>query len=173
MGAYLLLRADVDIDFRYFGLFFFRFFSGEFSLPAWIVISFWFLKDLFFAGLALYLNQEGGGVAFGAHVGGFVAGLAMVWLIKLIPKKEAEPKRRPIRVQVSKAVPSIVPAAVQPRVEAPTIYLYDGDAQSGPYDLFQVQHMLAQGTLSSQAQYWSEGMAEWRSVSELGDGVAS
>src|SRR5439155_21914168 len=54
MVAYLLLRSEVDIDFRYFGLVFFRPFSGEFSLAAWVAISFWFLKDLFFAGLAHY-----------------------------------------------------------------------------------------------------------------------
>src|SRR5947209_5999433 len=64
MGAYLLLRAKVDIDFKYFGFFFFRLFSGEFSLAAWVVISFWFLKDLFFTVLSYYLDLGKGGVAF-------------------------------------------------------------------------------------------------------------
>ena len=53
------------------------------------------------------------------------------------------------------------------------IYLFDGSVESGPFDLFQIQHMLSQGTLSTQAQYWSEGMTEWRSVSELSGGVTS
>src|SRR5258706_4559821 len=97
MGAYLLLRASVDIDFRYFGLIFLRPLSGEFSLPAWVAISFWFLKDLVFAGLAFYLNQGGGGVAFGAHVGGFLAGLGLVGLIKLFPQKQSQPKCGPMR----------------------------------------------------------------------------
>src|SRR5205085_962953 len=57
MGAYLLLRAHAEIEFKYFALLFFRFFSGEFSLAAWVVISFWFLKDLFFAGLSYYANR--------------------------------------------------------------------------------------------------------------------
>ena len=169
MGAYLLLRARVDIDFRYFGLIIFRPFSGEFSLPAWVVISFWFLKDLFFAGLAFHLNRGGGGVAFGAHVGGFLAGLGLVGLIKLFPRKEAEPKRGPMRVHL----PAAAPAAVETHTETPTLYLYDGDAQSGPFNLFQIQQMVSQGAVTSQALYWSEGMNEWRSISELSDGVVS
>src|SRR5258706_3013737 len=170
MGAYLLLRASVDIDFRYFGLIFLRPLSGEFSLPAWVAISFWFLKDLVFAGLAFYLNQGGGGVAFGAHVGGFLAGLGLVGLIKLFPQKQSQPKCGPMRVHL----PAKIPAPAKPLTETPTIYLYDAEAQSGPFDLFQIQQMVSQGAVTSQALYWSEGMTEWRSISELaGAGVSS
>src|SRR5262249_33716935 len=108
MGAYLVLRTRVKIDFRYFALIFFRFFSGDFSLPAWVVISFWFAKDLFFAALTYSLNEGHGGVAFGAHVGGFLAGLALVGLPKLVVKKQPAPNRAPMRVQLparAQAVP--------------------------------------------------------------------
>ncbi len=169
MGAYLLLRASVDIDFKYFGLILFRPFSGEFSLPAWVVISFWFLKDLLFAGLAYYFNAGGGGVAFGAHVGGFLAGLGLIGLHKLFPQKEPEPERGPMRVHL----PGPLPSAPETHAETPTLYLHDGEAQSGPFNLSQVQQMLSQGTVTSQNLYWSEGMTEWRSVSELADGVAT
>jgi membrane associated rhomboid family serine protease len=163
LGAYLLLRADAEIEFRYFGLIFFRPFSGEFSLQAWLVISFWFLKDLFFAALSFYAGKGHGGVAFGAHVGGFLSGLGLVALHKAIERKPPEEIRRPIRVTL--------PAAVQtfPRTEdeSPNIFLYQADAQIGPFNLQQVQQMLSFGSITAEAFYWSEGMAEWRSVGEL------
>src|ERR1043166_467388 len=101
MGAYLLLRAHVKIDFKYFALIFFRVFSGDFSMAAWIVITFWFLKDVFFAVLSYYVNQGGGGVAFGAHVGGFLAGMGLIGLHKLLPPKgqrQQKTKHSPMRV---------------------------------------------------------------------------
>ncbi len=70
-------------------------------------------------------------------------------------------------------LPAKIPAPAKPLTETPTIYLYDAEAQSGPFDLFQIQQMVSQGAVTSQALYWSEGMTEWRSVSELAGGVAS
>jgi len=56
-------------------------------LPAWIVLGYWFVLQ-FLSGAATaiaYSNgTRGGGVAFWAHVGGFVAGIVM---IKLLPKR--------------------------------------------------------------------------------------
>src|SRR5262249_48000783 len=46
LGAFVLLLPKTRINFRYFVFLIFRFFSGEFWLPAWLVLSFWFLKDL-------------------------------------------------------------------------------------------------------------------------------
>jgi rhomboid family protein len=172
MGAYLLLRAKVHIDFKYFGIIFFKVFSGEFSLAAWFVITFWFLKDVFFAVLSYHLNEGGGGVAFGAHVGGFVAGLGLIGLHKLFsPEKKAEPKRTPMRVNVpARARP---PAAVAAPTETPTLYVYEREAEYGPFNLFEIQQMISEGRVTSQALYWSDGMAEWRSISELTDRVVS
>jgi membrane associated rhomboid family serine protease len=169
MGAYLLLRAGADIDFKYFGMIFLRPFAGDFSLPAWVVISFWFLKDVFFAALDYSFSRGRGGVAFGAHVGGFLAGVGLVALIKLLPKKEPEAEAAPLRVHL----PTRTPAATPTAIETPTLYLYNGEAQTGPFDLFQIQRMLSQGTVPPEAVYWSEGMTEWRSVSELAEGVVS
>lgn len=173
MGAYLLLRAKVDIDFKYFGMIFFKVFSGEFSLAAWVVITFWFLKDVFFAVLSYYVNEGGGGVAFGAHVGGFVAGLGLIGLHKLFSpkKKKAEPKRGPMRVNIPARAAAPVPVAVP--TETPTLYVYEGEAEYGPFNLFQIQQMMSEGRVTDQALYWSEGMTEWRSISELTDGVVS
>jgi hypothetical protein len=175
LGGYLVLRAGAEIDFKYFGMIFFRPFAGEFSLAAWIVITFWFMKDLFFAVLSFYLAKGHGGVAFGAHVGGFLAGLGLVALNKAISKKEAEAPAGPIRVRVPMraqlaAQPAAVAAAPEPEMaSAPaTIYLYDANAQLGPFNIFQVQQMVSLGSVSAETLYWSEGMTEWRSVAELG-----
>ncbi len=46
------------------------------TIPAFFVLGFWFLLQLFY-GLGS-LDTQGGGVAFWAHVGGFVAGMALV-----------------------------------------------------------------------------------------------
>ncbi len=81
MGAYFLLYPSA----RVLTLipFFFLYFTW---LPAWLVLGYWFVVQ-FLSGAATaitYSHQTGGGVAVWAHVGGFVAGLA---LIKLFPAR--------------------------------------------------------------------------------------
>lgn len=57
--------------------------SRVLSVPAYALIVFWFLQQLFngFASLGAEASTTGG-IAFWAHVGGFVAGAALVWLFK-------------------------------------------------------------------------------------------
>jgi membrane associated rhomboid family serine protease len=81
MGAYFLLypRARVLTVVPVFFLLFWW-------LPAWIVLGYWFLTQ-FLSGAATsvaYTSETGGGIAFWAHVGGFVAGIA---LIKIFPER--------------------------------------------------------------------------------------
>lgn len=52
------------------------------ELPAIIVLGFWFLIQ-FFSGTAAISSAQGGGVAWWAHIGGFVFGMLF---IKLFPK---------------------------------------------------------------------------------------
>lgn len=47
-------------------------------LPAFVVLAAWFLLQLLYANLP---SAVGGGIAFSAHVGGFVAGLALAPLL--------------------------------------------------------------------------------------------
>jgi membrane associated rhomboid family serine protease len=75
MGAYIVLfpRATVDVIIP---LFFFL----PFPLPAFVLIGFWFLIQLFsgFSSLGPTAVGAGGGVAYFAHVGGFIAGAVLV-----------------------------------------------------------------------------------------------
>jgi len=78
MGAYFLLYPSARVL-----TFLFVFFTW---LPAWIVLGYWFLVQ-FVSGAATSISSAGqssGGIAFWAHVGGFLAGVA---LIKLSPKR--------------------------------------------------------------------------------------
>ena len=55
-------------------------------LPAWIFLGYWFLVQ-FLSGTATAIattGQSTGGVAFWAHIGGFVAGIV---LIKIMPPR--------------------------------------------------------------------------------------
>jgi len=76
MGGYLLLypRAKVDV------LFIFVIFFRIFAIPAWIVLGVWLAIQIFSGAVT---PTDAGGVAYFAHIGGFVAGLIMavpVWL---------------------------------------------------------------------------------------------
>lgn len=76
LGAYLLLyphaRVLVAIPFG--------FYLHTVRLPALWVLGFWFLLQL--VNSALSSGGEGGGVAWLAHIGGFVAGVALVPFFK-------------------------------------------------------------------------------------------
>ena len=72
MGAYLVLYPNV----RVFAWVFLGFFVTSVALPAWMMLGYWFLIQ-FVSGLAAF-GGEVGGVAFWAHIGGFVAGVVLV-----------------------------------------------------------------------------------------------
>ncbi len=76
MGGYLLLFPKARIDVLIIFVIIFK----VFPIPAWIVLCVWFGLQIF-SGASTPVN--GGGVAYWAHAGGFVAGLVMMlplWL---------------------------------------------------------------------------------------------
>jgi membrane associated rhomboid family serine protease len=75
MGAYLILYPRV----RVFTLVPLGFFITSMALPAWVMLGYWFFIQ-FVSGVVTVAADVGGGVAFWAHVGGFVAGVALVKL---------------------------------------------------------------------------------------------
>ena len=76
MGAYVLLYPRVRVHM----LVVLVIFITRIQVPAYVMLGYWFLLQLL--GGAAALGQEGGGVAFAAHVGGFVAGALLVGLFK-------------------------------------------------------------------------------------------
>jgi len=57
------------------------FFIQVVEIPAILYLGFWFLSQLLSGAFALAADTfQGGGVAWWAHIGGFVAGAVLVWL---------------------------------------------------------------------------------------------
>jgi membrane associated rhomboid family serine protease len=83
MGAYIVLYPNV----RVFTLVPLFVFVTSIALPAWVMLGYWMLLQVF-GGLTSQVG-DGGGVAFWAHVGGFVAGVVLIKLF-VRPKYVAE-----------------------------------------------------------------------------------
>ena len=72
MGAYLVLYPRT----RVYTLFIIIIIIRVFPIPAWFFLGYWFFLQV--ASSSIQAGAGGGGVAFWAHIGGFVAGLALV-----------------------------------------------------------------------------------------------
>jgi membrane associated rhomboid family serine protease len=82
MGAYFILypRARVLVWFPPIFLF---------HVPAWIMLGYWFIGN-FLSGTVTAIaetSQTSGGVAFWAHIGGFVAGVVMIKVLHERPQR--------------------------------------------------------------------------------------
>lgn len=77
LGAYLLLFPRA----RVLSLIFLGFFWDLVRVPAMIVLGFWIVLQLVY-GIFSLGGPSGGGVAWFAHVGGFVAGMALLFIFK-------------------------------------------------------------------------------------------
>jgi membrane associated rhomboid family serine protease len=76
MGAYLVLFPRV----RVFTIVPLGFFIQTIALPAWMMLIYWAFLQV--AGGVTSIGAEGGGVAFWAHLGGFLAGVVLVKLFE-------------------------------------------------------------------------------------------
>lgn len=84
MGAYLVLYPKARVRSVVILLYIVRIMD----IPAIIFLGFWFVLQ-FFSGVASIGAAEGGGVAFWAHVGGFIVGIAGGFLARLLTKDRA------------------------------------------------------------------------------------
>jgi membrane associated rhomboid family serine protease len=90
LGSYILLYPGVRVR----GLILFGFIPFFTEFPAIVVLGLWFITQLFNGVLSLGVETMTGGVAFFAHIGGFVAGVVLTWLFMLIvPQPPAEQRR--------------------------------------------------------------------------------
>ena len=71
MGGYMVLHPQARI--RTISRF------GMTHIPAWMMLGFWVLTQVL-AGVGSWGGREMGGVAYAAHVGGFIAGLLLIKL---------------------------------------------------------------------------------------------
>jgi membrane associated rhomboid family serine protease len=79
MGAYIVIYPQS----RVLTLIPLWFYFEMIEVPAIFLLGFWFLMQLFSAGaIAVTASSEGGGVAFMAHVVGFVAGVGGVFVFR-------------------------------------------------------------------------------------------
>ena len=76
LGAYLMLHPKAAIRCFFLILIFFIFIN----LPAWLVLGVWIGGQ--FVAVPQALNETGGGVAYMAHIGGFLAGMALIPFFK-------------------------------------------------------------------------------------------
>ncbi|HEX2606847.1 MAG TPA: rhomboid family intramembrane serine protease [Flavisolibacter sp.] len=84
LGGYLLLFPRKHIH-----LWLFLFFT--ISVPAFIAVGLWFVFQVI-NGLGILGGEEAGGIAYAAHIGGFIAGLILVKLF--MPRKPPLIKER-------------------------------------------------------------------------------
>jgi membrane associated rhomboid family serine protease len=76
LGGYLVLYPRA----RVLALVPLGFFTQVTEVPAILFLPIWFLLQLLYGVASLGVQTQGGGVAFWAHIGGFVAGLILVRL---------------------------------------------------------------------------------------------
>lgn len=82
MGAYFILYPRARVLIWFPPIFFFH-------VPAWLMLGYWFLAN-FLSGTATAIaetSQTSGGIAFWAHVGGFVAGVIMIKVFRERPQR--------------------------------------------------------------------------------------
>ena len=87
LGAYFVLFPRARVT----SLVFLGFFYQLIDVPAIIVLGFWFVLQLIDGLTALGLVQTGGGVAFFAHIGGFVVGALMARIVLVVSARRHHP----------------------------------------------------------------------------------
>jgi membrane associated rhomboid family serine protease len=104
LGGYVVLFPRARIQ----SLVFLVFFYELIAVPSIVVLGFWFALQLIDGFASLGLTAEAsGGIAFWAHVGGFVAGMALALPLRFLQRRAAGAE-----APVSAPIPA--PAAAPP-----------------------------------------------------------
>jgi len=80
LGAYILFFPGQKIDVLVG--------RSVVAMPSLVVIGFWFVLQFISGAGSLSDTQDTGGVAYMAHIGGFIAGLAVAFIFRLTDRKE-------------------------------------------------------------------------------------
>jgi membrane associated rhomboid family serine protease len=79
MGAYLALYPTSTIDLFVWPL---SLFTGrDIRVPAWLMLGLWFAVQVILGGSGMTEAGAAGGVAYWAHIGGFITGLVLALLV--------------------------------------------------------------------------------------------
>jgi membrane associated rhomboid family serine protease len=89
LGGYLLLFPRARVITVIFIIFFFTILE----LPALLILGFWFVQQVLFGYFGLNSGGEGGGVAYFAHIGGFVFGLLAIKLFASERRRQRQIER--------------------------------------------------------------------------------
>jgi membrane associated rhomboid family serine protease len=92
LGAYIVTYPRAKVVTLVVLIFFFTILE----LPATLFLGIWFVEQLFFGALTSANTVAGGGVAYWAHVGGFVAGLLLVKVFATRRSSAADGPRFPV-----------------------------------------------------------------------------
>lgn len=157
MGGCILVLHHTRITIKWIVIVLVRVFHGDWHLPAKLVMAFWFLNDVL--GMVLSAEENGGGVAFSAHVGGFLAGMALMAIIRsgwgLLTDEEVE------------ALNAGGSTAAAASLVSPTVYLLVQREQKGPFTRAQVIEMVNLGAIDRDTLFWEEGMEDWCGLDHL------
>lgn len=153
LGAFVILKPHTHVQFRYFFWLIVPIFNGNFTLPSWLVISLWFLKDILGLVIDLFAQQSAGGIAFGAHVGGMITGLLIGTGYRALQRSSAQRENEASKIPFNPADEDI--------------YLFLDEQQQGPYSMADIERMLNSQEISPGTLYWREGMEDWRTLQNL------
>jgi membrane associated rhomboid family serine protease len=92
LGAYIVLYPRA----RILTLVLIIFLVTVIELPAWVLLGVWFAEQAMFAATGLTSPGSSGGVAYFAHIGGFVFGLLAVRLLVSESRRKPVPPRHPL-----------------------------------------------------------------------------
>ncbi|MBV8516825.1 MAG: rhomboid family intramembrane serine protease [Acidobacteria bacterium] len=84
MGAYFIRFFRSKVEFLFVPLLYRPTFNFRFFLPAFVVLPLWFVQQFF----EMAAEGAGGGVAFSAHVGGFLYGVAFAFVVRALKVEE-------------------------------------------------------------------------------------
>jgi membrane associated rhomboid family serine protease len=91
LGGYLILFPSVKVR----GIIPLGWFARAVEWPAWAVLGLWFVLQLFNGAISLGVQTGvSGGVAFFAHIGGFVAGLFLTGLFMMVVPQPPRQQRQ-------------------------------------------------------------------------------
>jgi len=102
LGAYLVLFPGVKVR----GIIPIGRVGAMQEWPAWVVLGMWFVLQLVNGFGSLGAAEYGGGVAFFAHIGGFVAGVVLAFILGAIVPQPPPEQRRQMLYERSRRYPA-------------------------------------------------------------------